>query len=323
MTRILTGIQSSGNPHWGNYFGMMRPMLKFQENKKNEMFFFIADLHAFTTVHDPEVFRANQKNIVLDWLALGLDPERSMFYRQSDVPAHTECFWYLMCMTPMGLLERAHSYKDKVAKGLDANVGLFTYPMLMAADILLYDAEVIPVGKDQKQHVEMARDIAQKFNHHFGETFILPEPGIQKEVETIPGLDGQKMSKSYGNTISIFEDEKTLKKKIMSIQTASLEMGEPMDPDTCTVFRFHELFENPNLKQIRKDYKEGNIGFGDSKKQLLAHVLDYFSEARARRAQFEQTPHVVEELLQKGARKAQEIANAKLDQVKKNIGIVV
>ncbi|NJP03744.1 tryptophan--tRNA ligase [Candidatus Gracilibacteria bacterium] len=213
MTRILTGIQSSGNPHWGNYFGMMKPMLKFQEEKKNEMFFFIADLHAFTSVHDPAVFRANQKNIVLDWLALGLDPERSLFYRQSDVPAHSECFWYLMCMTPMGLLERAHSYKDKVAKGLDANVGLFTYPMLMAADILLYDAEVIPVGKDQKQHVEMARDIAQKFNHHFGETFVLPEPGIQKEVETIPGLDGQKMSKSYGNTISIFEDEKSLKKR--------------------------------------------------------------------------------------------------------------
>jgi tryptophanyl-tRNA synthetase len=274
-------------------------------------------------VHDPEVFRANQKNIVLDWLALGLDPERSVFYRQSDVPTHSECFWYLMCLSSMGILERAHSYKDKVAKGLEANVGLFTYPMLMAADILLYDAEKIPVGKDQKQHVEMARDIAQKFNHNFGEIFVLPEPDIQKNVETIPGLDGEKMSKSYGNTISIFEDEKTLKKKIMAIKTASLELGDPMDPNTCTVFRFHELFENPNLEQIRKDYQEGNMGFGDSKKQLLAHVLDYFAEARTRREKFEKDPKLVEEIMKKGAAKAFSIAQPKLDQVKKAIGIVV
>jgi len=213
MARVLSGIQASGDPHIGNYFGMMKPMVDLQNEGKHEMFFFLADLHAFTTKRSAEEFRENQKNAVLDFLACGADPEKSLFYRQSDIPAHTELSWFLACRTPMGLLERAHSFKDKKAKGLDANAGLFTYPVLMAADILLYSAEVIPVGKDQKQHVEMARDIAQKFNHEFGETFVLPDAKIDENVMTIPGLDGEKMSKSYGNTIPIFATEKDLKRK--------------------------------------------------------------------------------------------------------------
>ncbi|MCF7846915.1 MAG: tryptophan--tRNA ligase [Candidatus Gracilibacteria bacterium] len=320
MTRILTGIQPSGSLHWGNFFGAIRPMISAQE-QGNEMFFFIADLHAFTTVRDPETFRKNQKNILLDYLALGLDPEKSLFWRQSDVSAHSELAWFLMCLAPLGMLERAHSFKDKKAKGLETNAGLFTYPMLMAADILLYDADQVPVGKDQKQHVEMARDIAQKWNTQFGEVFHLPEPKIAKEVQTIPGLDGQKMSKSYGNTIEIFADEKVLQKKILSIKTDSIPLGEPIDPESCPVFAFHRLFENPNLKTLERQYKSGEIGFGASKKQLFALVWEYFSEARQKRAKLEKDFASVEKIMQAGAEKAAAIAEKKLEQVKKSIGI--
>lgn len=320
MTRILTGIQPSGQLHWGNYFGAIRPMIEAQKGT-NEMFFFIADLHAFTTVRDPKVFRENQKNILLDYLALGLDPEKSLFYRQSDISAHTELAWYLDCLCPMGLLERAHSFKDKKAKGLEANAGLFTYPMLMAADILLYSADKVPVGKDQKQHVEMARDIAQKFNSQFGEVFTLPEPQIAENVQTIPGLDGQKMSKSYGNTISIFENEKTLKKQINSIKTASVEMGEPIDPATCSVFAFHTLFETPDLDDLAAKYRSGEIGFGGSKKLLFETVWEYFRSARERRTELEKNFDQVEEIMQRGAERARKIADKKLDEIRKGIGI--
>lgn len=319
--RILTGMQASGDPHIGNYFGMMKPSVELQNNGGHECYYFIADLHAFTTNKDPKVFTENQKNVVLDWLAVGIDPEKSVFYRQSDIPAHTELAWYLLCQTPMGLLERAHSYKDKTTKGLEANTGLFTYPVLMAADILLYDAEIIPVGKDQKQHVEMARDIAQKFNHTYGETFILPEPQIQEAVQTIPGLDGQKMSKSYGNTIEIFADEKNMKKKIMSIQTDSKDLGERLDPDSCLVFRLHTLFENPNLETLRDQYKNGDIGYGDSKKQLFALVWEYFSEARKRRVKLQKDPKQVDDILWNGAMKAAEVANEKLMLVRERLGL--
>jgi len=320
MTRVLTGIQPSGQLHWGNYFGAIRPMLEAQKGK-NEMFFFIADLHAFTTVRDPKVFHENQKNILLDYLALGLDSDKSLFYRQSDITAHTELAWYLNCICPMGLLERAHSFKDKKAKGLEANAGLFTYPMLMAADILLYSANKVPVGKDQKQHVEIARDIAQKFNHQFGEIFTIPEPMIAENVQTIPGLDGQKMSKSYGNTISIFEGEKKLKKQINSIKTASVEMGDPIDPETCPVFSFHKLFETPNLEDLAVKYKAGKIGFGESKKLLFERVWEYFHLARERRVELEQNFDTVEKIMKEGAMRANVISSKKLEEVRKVIGI--
>lgn len=320
MTKILTGIQSSGDLHIGNYFGAIRPMLDYQADDENEMFFFIADQHALTSLKDSAKFREYSRNAILDWLALGLDPVKSTFYRQSDVPAHTELFWYLLCTTSMGSLERAHSFKDKKAKGLEANAGLFTYPMLMAADILLYSANKVPVGKDQKQHVEMSRDIAQKFNHQYGDVFVLPEADIAENVQTIPGLDGQKMSKSYGNTIPIFATEKVLKKKIMSIKTESKELGEPLDPDTCNVFAFHVLFENPHLEKLRADYLSGNIGYGDAKKQLFELVWDYFAVARAKRKELENDWETVEAIMQSGAKKAREISQAKLNEVREKVG---
>jgi len=321
MTRILTGMQSSGNSHLGNYFGMMKQAKELQNTAGNECFYFVADLHSFTSKQDPELFRKNQLAGVLDWLAVVIDPEKSVFYRQSDVRAHTELLWYLSCLTPFGLMERGHAFKDKTAKGLEANVGLFTYPILMAADIILYDAEVVPVGKDQAQHVEMARDLAQKFNHHFGETFVLPESQIKEEVQTIPGLDGAKMSKSYGNTIEIFGDEKTMKKKIMSIKTDSKEMGEALDPDACNVMQYHRLFENPNLAKLEDDYRNGAIGFGDSKKQLFELVWEYFADARARREQLANDPAEVERILKMGAQKASVIAEAKLSNVRSKFGL--
>lgn len=321
MTRILTGMQSSGRSHLGNYFGMMKQAKALQNNPDNECFYFVADLHSFTSKQDPELFRENQLSGVLDWLALVIDPEKSVFYRQSDIRAHTELLWYLSCLTPFGLMERAHSYKDKTAKGLEANVGLFTYPILMAADIILYDAEIVPVGKDQAQHVEMARDLAQKFNHHFGNTFVLPQSLIKEDVQTIPGLDGAKMSKSYGNTIEIFADEKTLKKKIMSLTTDSKELGEPLDPDTCNVMRYHRLFENPNLAKLETDYCAGTIGFGESKQQLFALIWEYFKTARQRRAQLEADPAEVERILKAGAQKAANLAEAKLNLVRTKFGL--
>ncbi|MDH3325008.1 MAG: tryptophan--tRNA ligase, partial [Candidatus Peregrinibacteria bacterium] len=305
----------------GNYFGAIKPMVDLQNEGKHEMFFFLADLHAFTTKRSAEEFSENQRNAVLDFLACGLDPEKSLFYRQSDIPAHTELSWFLACRTPMGLLERAHSFKDKKAKGLDTNAGLFTYPVLMAADILLYSAAIVPVGKDQKQHVEMARDIAQKFNHEFGETFVLPESKIDENVMTIPGLDGEKMSKSYGNTIPIFAEEKVLKKKIMSIETDSVELGQPLNPETCNVFAFHKLFDNPDLGDLRTKYVNGGIGFGDSKKMLFELVWNYFADARERRAKLADDPKLVEEILRKGAEKASEIANEKLADVREKLGL--
>ncbi len=319
--RILTGMQASGTPHIGNYFGMMKPSLELHNGEKNECFYFVADLHAFTTNRDPEGFRQAQKSVVIDWIALGLDPEKCYFYRQSDIPAHTELTWYLSCMAPMGLLERAHSFKDKKARGLETNVGLFTYPILMAADILLYDAQVIPVGKDQKQHVEMARDIAQKFNHTYGETFVLPEPKISETVQTIPGTDGQKMSKSYGNTIEIFGEEKAIRKKVMSIQTDSKALGEPLDPKNCLVFQLHTLFNNPNLDTLKNQYLNGEIGYGDAKTQLFELIWDYFAPARKKREALLNDPGQVEMILKKGAEKAGSIANAKLKEVREKMGL--
>lgn len=315
-------MQSSGTPHIGNYFGMMKPTIELQNSGKHECFYFIADLHSFTSNKDAQKFSENQKNCVLDWLALGIDPQKSTFYRQSDISAHAELMWYLLCFTPMGLLERAHGYKDKEARGMETNAGLFTYPVLMAADILIYDAQIIPVGKDQKQHVEMTRDIAQKINHHFqDEIFVLPEAQIDKNVQTIPGLDGQKMSKSYGNTIPIFETEKSIKKQIMSIKTQSVELGDPIDPEKCNVFAFHKLFKNPNLKTLEAQYKNGEIGFGESKKQLFEFVWEYFKIAREKREKLAKEPQQVEEILKLGAQKASRIADKKLEKIRKYMGL--
>ncbi len=323
MTRILTGIQPSGTLHIGNYFGMMKPSIELQNNKNNDCFYFIADLHSFTSNKDAKAFSQYQKDSVLDWIALGIDPNISTFYRQSDLAGiHTEMMWYLNCFMGMGQLERAHSFKDKKAKGLDTNVGLFTYPVLMASDILLYDAEIIPVGKDQKQHVEMARDIAQKINHHFGQDFFtIPEPKIDEIVQTIPGIDGQKMSKSYGNTIPIFGTEKEIKKSIMSIQTDSIELGQPINPETCNVFVFHKLFENPNLNELRNRYKEGAIGFGESKKQLFELIWDFFAEARKKREILKKDSKIIDKYLEIGAKKALKIARNKLEKIRKKMGL--
>src|ERR1700731_4224169 len=240
MPRILSGIQSSGVLHIGNYFGMMRQAIGLQD--EGEAFYFIADYHALTSVRDPDGLRQNVRRIALDFLACGLDPERAALFLQSDVPAVTELTWILATVAPMGLLERAHSYKDKVARGLPASAGLFTYPVLMAADILIYDSDLVPVGKDQKQHLEMTRDIAQKFNETFGDVLRLPEPHIQPAPETVPGIDGQKMSKSYGNTIDIFGDEKEMRKRVMSIVTDSSPVEAAKDPASSTIFHLYSLF---------------------------------------------------------------------------------
>lgn len=314
-------MQASGDPHIGNYLGMMQRTVELQDSGEHECLYMIADLHAFTSHPDLEVFRRNQKACVLDWLAIGIDPEKSVFFRQSDVRAHTELTWLLLCHTPMGLLERAHSYKDKTARGLEANAGLFTYPVLMACDILLYDAQVIPVGKDQKQHVEMTRDIAQRFNHQYGEIFVLPEPSIEEEVQTIPGLDGAKMSKSYGNTINLFDEEAVMRKKIMSMKTDSKALGEALDPDTCPVFAFHRLFENPNLDDLAARYREGAIGYGDSKKELFEVVWEFFRPMRERREKLLADPGYLDAVMQKGARRANEQAEKKLSQVRQALGL--
>lgn len=320
--RILTGIQASGQLHVGNYFGAIKPAIELQNQEGNECVYFIADLHAFTSLKDGKKFKQYQKDAFMDWLALGLDPEKSVFFCQSDVRAHAELMWYLMTFTPMGLLERAHSYKDKKAKGLDTNAGLFTYPVLMAADILLYDIDRVPVGKDQKQHVEMARDIAQKMNHHFdSDLFVLPEYFDQKSVATVPGLDGAKMSKSYGNTIPIFGGESEIRKKIMSIQTESINLGDPIDPKNCNVFAFHRLFGNPNLEDLRAKYLAGDIGFGDSKKMLFELVWEFFAEAREKRKVLETNKDEVEKIMEEGAVKASKIAGKKLEKVRKKFGL--
>ncbi len=321
MTRILTGMQASGTPHLGNYLGMMQRTIDLQNDPKNDCWYFIADLHAFTSHPNPDTFRQSQTDCVLDWLALGLDPAQSVFFRQSDVPAHTEAFWLLLTHTPLGLLERAHSYKDKVAKGIEPNAGLLTYPVLMAVDILLYAANAVPVGKDQAQHLEMTRDLAQRWNHKYGDVFTLPQSLIDDRVAVVPGTDGQKMSKSYGNTIPIFGTEKQLKKAVMSIVTTSADLGDPLDPETCNVMALHRLMGNPDVPQLEADYHAGAIGFGHSKKALLAFIWEYFAEARDRRTALESTPEMVEDILRDGAKRAQEQAQKQLSIMRDNLGL--
>lgn len=318
--RVLSGIQPSGALHIGNYLGMMRPMLSYM--RQEELFIFIVNLHALTSLHDAEKLAKGTLEAAADFLALGLDPDACYFWVQSDVPEVVELSWILTCIAPMGLLERCHSYKDKMAKGLSPNHGLFAYPVLMAADILLYQSHLIPVGKDQKQHVEVTRDIAFKFNSTFGPTFVIPEAEISDEVATVPGIDGQKMSKSYGNTIEIFLDEETLRKRVMSIKTDSTPVDQRKDPETCNLFQIYRHFAPPErVEEVLRLYKEGGASYGALKKELVGYLWDYFRGAREERARLINDPGHIRDILAKGRRKVAPIAVETMDVVRRNVGI--
>jgi tryptophanyl-tRNA synthetase len=318
--RILSGLQPSGALHIGNYFGMMRPAVALQA--EGEALYFVADYHALTSLRDPEILRANSRRVALDFLACGLDPERSTLFRHSDVPQVTELAWILSTVAPMGLLERATSYKDKLARGMSANAGLFSYPVLMAADILIYDSDVVPVGKDQKQHIEITRDLAVKMNETYGQVFRLPEPRIQPETETVPGIDGQKMSKSYGNNIDIFGDEKEMRKRVMSIVTDSLAVDAPKDPTTSTIFKLYSLVASKHeIADMRERFVKGGTGYGDFKKQLFEKLWEYFSPMRKRREEILNDKSYIDDALAHGARRANEIANHVMDRVRKAVGL--
>ncbi|WP_424961766.1 tryptophan--tRNA ligase [Ekhidna sp.] len=321
MARILTGIQSSGKPHLGNLLGAIIPAIELSKNKENESFFFIADLHSLTTIKDPQVRTENVNAVAAAWLACGFDTSSNTFYRQSRVPACCELTWYLNCFTPYPMLANAHSFKDKSDRLADVNAGLFDYPVLMASDILLYDADYVPVGKDQKQHLEMTRDIASSFNHQFGETFVLPEALIDDNVMTIPGIDGQKMSKSYGNIIDIFQSEKKLRKNIMQIVTDSTPMEDPKDPDVCNVFSIYKLLATKEqVTQMRKNYEGGNYGYGHAKQELFELIRDKFQNEREKFDYYISNLPELEGELQKGEAKAADFANDVLIRVKKKLG---
>ena len=318
--RILSGIQPSGVLHIGNYFGMMRPAVALQA--EGEALYFVADYHALTSLRHPETLRANSRRVALDFLACGLDPERATLFRHSDVPQVTELAWILSTLAPMGLLERATSYKDKIARGMSATVGLLSYPILMAADILIYDSDVVPVGKDQKQHIEITRDLAGKMNETFGQVFKLPEPRIQPETETVPGVDGQKMSKSYGNNIDIFGDEKEMRKRVMSIVTDSTPVEAPKDPATSTIFKLYSLVASKDeIAEMRERFVKGGTGYGDFKKQLFDKLWEYFTPMRKRREEVLKDKSYIDDVLARGARRANEIADQVMDRVRKAVGL--
>ena len=319
--RILSGIQPSGALHLGNYFGMMRPAIELQA--QGEAYYFIANYHSMTSLFDAEERRKNSLDVALDFLACGLDPKKSVFFKQSDVPEVTELSWLLTTLTPMSLLEKCHSYKDKIAKGISPNHGLFAYPVLMAADILLYDSNVVPVGRDQKQHVEVTRDIAIKFNEAYGETFIIPEPRIKEEVALVPGTDGQKMSKSYGNTIEIFGDEKAVKKKIMSIVTDTRLPAEPKpDAEKNNALQILKLVAPADVAADFEDrLRAGGLGYGDLKKALFEHCWNYFADARTRRAELAANLDHVRAVLRDGAERARAVADKVLARAKKASGL--
>jgi tryptophanyl-tRNA synthetase len=318
--KILSGIQPSGQLHIGNYFGMMQTMISRMED--SELYVFIVDLHALTSVRTRDRLANGTLEAAADFLALGLDPDKCIFWVQSDVPEVCELTWVLSTIAPMGLLERCHSFKDKVAKGIAASHGLFSYPVLMAADILLYQAEQVPVGKDQKQHLEVARDLAQKFNNEYGDTFVIPEPAISEQTATVPGLDGQKMSKSYGNTIPIFLEGKQLKKKVMAIETDATPVDDPKDPDSCNLYTIMELFAAPaRMKEIRDLYVNGGAAYGYLKLELLDLLDNKFGEARRKKAEYLADPEMLRVILGKGAEKAREKAVVTLDRVRDRVGL--
>lgn len=318
--KILSGIQPSGQLHIGNYFGMMETMLSRQENA--EYYVFIVNYHAMTSVHDGEKLARGTLEAAADFLALGLDPESFVFWVQSDIPEVLELTWVLSNIAPMGLLERCHSYKDKVAKGFVPSHGLFSYPVLMAADILLFQPDIVPVGKDQKQHLEVARDLANKFNNQFGQTFKLPEPGISESTAIVPGLDGQKMSKSYGNTIPIFLEEKPLKKRVMAIKTDATPVEDPKDPDSCNLYALLKLFASPaRMKEIRELYINGGAAYGYLKLELLDLLNEKFGAARQEKKRLLADPGELHNILRKGAEKAREKAAPTLVEVRKKVGL--
>jgi tryptophanyl-tRNA synthetase len=317
--RILSGVQPSGKLHLGNYFGAVRQHISLQD--EGLCFYFIADYHALTTIQDPEILRENTRDVALDYLALGLDPDKAIFFRQSDVPEVTELAWILSTVTNMGLLERAVSYKEKVDKGIEASVGLFTYPVLMAADILIYRSNLVPVGKDQVQHIEMTQDMAGKFNRAFKEVFPIPDYRLDKESK-VPGTDGQKMSKSYGNTIEIFAEGKSLQKTVMSIKTDSKPLGTPLEPETCNVFSLYGLFASDAEKaELAAKYRSGGIGYGDAKKLLLEKIDGHFGPARERRKKLAQDADYVEDVMRKGAQRARAEAQQTMALVRAAVGM--
>jgi tryptophanyl-tRNA synthetase len=318
IVRVLSGIQPSGSLHIGNYFGMMKRMIEYQEN--HELFCFVVNLHALTSTFDAERLRKQTYEALCDFLALGLDPDKSIFWVQSDVPEVTELTWFLSNVTGMGLLERCHSYKDKLAKGIPASHGLFSYPVLMAADILCYGANRVPVGKDQKQHVEVARDLALRFNNTYGETFVIPEPDIEDELATVPGLDGQKMSKSYGNTIEIFVDQEALRSKIMSIKTDSTPVDEPKPIKDNILFDLYSLFLDEEGKAaLQERFLTPGLKYGDVKKELLAAIWEYFAPYREKRASIKKD--FVIDVLKSGAAKARNVAAEYLAKARHNVGV--
>ncbi len=318
--RILSGIQPSGSLHIGNYFGMMKPMIAYQEEA--ELYCFIVNYHAMTSVTDREQLARGTLEAALDFLALGLDPEKAIFWAQSDVPEVTELTWILNNVTPVGLLLRSHSYKDKIAQGLSPNHGLLSYPVLMAADILLYQSERVPVGQDQQQHLEIARDIAIKFNHMFGDTFVIPEAEINPNIPTVLGIDGRKMSKSYDNTIEIFAEEKELRQKIAGIVTDSIPVADSKDPDKCNLFAIISLFLTEREKADLEDrYRQGGLKYSDVKKELFDRIWEYFGAARKKRQQLEDAPEHIRKVLKAGADKARVKALPTLKWVKERVGL--
>jgi tryptophanyl-tRNA synthetase len=321
MARILTGIQSTGRPHLGNILGAIKPAIELSKSSSNDSLFFIADLHSLTTVKDPAVLKSNTYAVAAAWLAFGFDTSRNIFYRQSDVTEVCELTWILSCLTPYPMLANAHSFKDKMSRLSEVNAGVFTYPVLMASDILCYDANIVPVGKDQLQHLEITRDIASTFNRIYGETLILPEPKIDQQLMTIPGTDGQKMSKSYGNIIDIFLPAKALDKNIKEIVTDSKGLEEPKDPDTCNVFKIYSVIASPTeTAEMRKKYLGGNYGYGHAKKELLELTLKTFAKERELFDHYLNNIPELENKLQEGAAKARLIARAVLKRVRSKAG---
>lgn len=321
MKTILSGIQASGKLHIGNYFGALRQHIEMQE--QGDAFYFIANYHSLTAINKGEEIYQNTIDIALDYLALGLDPDKCTFFAQSDVPQHAELHWILGTFCPVSLMKKSVAYKDKVAKGLSPNIGLFTYPILQAADILMYNADIVPVGQDQKQNIEICRDLAGRFNHNYGGEFLKqPEEHIVESVAVVPGIDGQKMSKSYGNTIGIFDEGKTLKKKVMSIQTDSTPLDEPKDPENDNVFALIKLFADEDKQnEIAEKYRAGGYGYGHAKKELLAFIEDYFAEARAKRKELAEDLDTVRDILQEGGKKARKRAEQVMGPVREVTGL--
>lgn len=321
MAKILTGIQSTGTPHLGNLLGAIIPAIEMANNPANESFLFIADLHSATQIKDGATLRENTRSVAAAWLACGLDVNKVTFYRQSDIPQTAELSWYLSCFFPYQRLTLAHSFKDKADRLDDVNAGLFTYPMLMAADILLYDAEFVPVGKDQLQHIEITRDVASRFNHQMGETFVLPEAFTEEQTKYIPGTDGEKMSKSRNNIINIFLEDKPLRKQVMSIETDSTPLEEPKNPDTCHVFAIYKLLATPlQTEAMRNNYLGGNYGYGHAKQALFELITETFKTPREKYAYYMDNPAEVDALLKTGAQKAGVVANGVLQRVRTKMG---